>query len=192
MLIEHLIYSTAIAVFIGMLFFRFTGRDSSWIIIIMSFTPDIDFIATILHRFRITVFLDGQAVYHGMFHNIGAMIIFGIIFACIFYSLGVRFFDALFFSVIGFGAHLFEDALVFPSGYAYLWPLSKGYLGLGWLTSSFSEENYKADFFHIANTEVLLIGLLLLLIAVLIRTGLEGSGWIRWYMPGKIYRDYFS
>jgi hypothetical protein len=191
MLIEHLIYSSAIAVLVGMLFFRFTGRDSSWIIILMTYIPDLDFIATILRRFRITIFFEGSPVYHGMFHNIAAMVIFGVIFAFIFYAAGTRFFDALFFSVVGFGAHLFEDALVYPAGYAFLWPLSRTDLGLGWLTVAFNEESYNvnANFFHIANTEVLLIGLTFLLTAIMIRTRLEGSGWIRWYLPEYIYRN---
>jgi hypothetical protein len=194
MLIEHLLYSTAIAIFIGMFFFRYTGRDSSWIIIFMSFIPDLDFIATILRNFGVTVFFEGNAVYHGMFHTVAALVIMGVIFACIFNTFGVRFFDALFFSSIGYGAHLFEDALVYPRGYAFLWPLSHHYMGLGWLTPAFNEESYNAsaDFFHIANTEVLLIGVGLLMIVILIRTRVEGTGWIRWYLPEKIYRYYFS
>jgi hypothetical protein len=189
---EHLVYSAALAILVGMLFFRFTGRDSSWIIILLSFAPDIDFFATILHRFRITVFFEGNAAYHGMFHNIGAMFIFGIIFALVLYAFEVRFFDALFFSLIGFGAHLVEDALVYSEGYAFLWPLSHQTLGLGWITSAASEESYRANFFHIANTDVLFIGVVFLLIAMFIRTRVEGSGWIRWYMPEKIYRTWFA
>ena len=65
-------------------------------------------------------------------------------------------------------------------------------LGLGWLSAAGSEELYHADFFHIANTRVVFIGLALLLFAVLIRTRVEGSGWIHWYMPEKIYRKYFG
>jgi hypothetical protein len=194
MLCEHLLYSAAIAVIVGMLFFRYTGRDSSWIIILMSYIPDLDFIATILHRFGITIFLEGNAVYHGTFHNISAMFFLGVVLACVFYACGIRFFDALFFSLIGFGAHLFEDALVYPAGYMFLWPFSHRDLGLGWLTVAFNEESYNANanFFHIANTEVLLIGLAFLLIAILIRTWFEGSGWIRWYLPEYIYRSYVS
>ena len=46
-----------------------------------------------------------------------------------------------------------------------------------------SEENYVRDFFHIANTEILIIGLLLLLVAVLTRTWHErSSSWLRWYI----------
>ncbi|MDD1685170.1 MAG: hypothetical protein LUQ19_04685, partial [Methanoregula sp.] len=53
------------------------------------------------------------------------------------------------------------------------------------------EENYMADFLRIADTEVLIIGLLLLLLAVLVRTRVEGPGWIRWYMPERVYTALF-
>jgi hypothetical protein len=41
--IEHIIYSAALAVIVGMIFSRYTGRDPSWIIIALAFVPDIDF-----------------------------------------------------------------------------------------------------------------------------------------------------
>jgi hypothetical protein len=73
----------------------------------------------------------------------------------------------------------------------YLWPLSSQKLGLAWLPVG-SEEVYNATFLHIANIEVLVIGLFLLLLAVLVRTRAEGFGWIRWYMPARVYRVLFA
>ena len=53
--------------------------------------------------------------------------------------------------------------------------------------------HYVRDFFHIANTDVLIIGLLLLLGALLIRTLYErSSSWIRWYMPDMIYEKFLE
>jgi hypothetical protein len=92
-----------------------------------------------------------------------------------------------FLSIIGFGAHLFEDALVYNVGYAYLWPFSSEKLGTGLLLNIFSEEYYIGNFFGIANTEVLIISLLFLLVAIVIRTYFEGLTWLRWYMPEKLY-----
>jgi len=40
--IEHIFYSAALAVLIGMIFSRYTGRDPSWIIIAVAFVPDVD------------------------------------------------------------------------------------------------------------------------------------------------------
>lgn len=148
MLAEHIIYSAAIAILVGMLFYRFTGRDSSWIIILCAFAPDIDFIANrVLTRSGFTLLFEGHTISHGVFHNIAIMVIFGILVAFLLHPFGIRFFDAFFFSVIGFGAHLFEDALVYDPGYAFLWPLSSKVLGLRLLPNMINEENYMRDFF---------------------------------------------
>jgi hypothetical protein len=192
MLAEHLLYSTAIAVIAGMLFFHFTGRDASWIIILCTYIPDLDKISDfLLNNIGFTVLFDGHTIHHGTFHTVAAMLLFSVMIAFLLHPLGVRFFDTLLFTIIGFGAHLFEDALVYPSDYMYLWPVSREKLGLAWLPVGGSEESYTADFFHIANTEVLFIGLAFLLIAIIVRTRVEGSGWIRWYLPENLYQKYF-
>jgi membrane-bound metal-dependent hydrolase YbcI (DUF457 family) len=175
MLAEHIIYSAAIAIIAGMVFYRYTGRDPSWIIILCSWAPDIDMITNrVLTRFGFTLLFEGHRITHGDFHNIAAMIIFGIAVAFIVSPLGMKFFDSLVFGIIGFGAHLFEDALVYNPGYKFLWPLSSKVLGFGLLPNMISEENYFSNFFGIANTEVLVIGLMFLLIAIVIRTYFEG------------------
>ena len=192
MLAEHLIYTTAIAVIAGMLAFHYTGRDASWIVILCTYLPDLDKIGdSLLNRIGFTVLFEGHTIHHGTFHTVAAMLIFGVIIAFLLHPFGVRFFDAMIFAIMGFGAHLFEDALVYPSNYMYLWPFSREKLGLAWLPVGGSEESYSANFFHLANTEVLFIGLVFLLIAILVRTRVEGSGWIRWYLPEKVYRKYF-
>jgi len=192
MLAEHLVYSTAIAIVAGMIFFRYTGRDCSWIIVIVAYLPDMDKIAgpILRHFFGITVIF-GYTIHRGVFHTVAAMFLFALIIAVLLHPFGVRYFDAFIFTAIGTGAHLLEDALVYPAGYMYLWPLSRDKAGLAWLSTGLNEENYTATFFHIANTEVLLIGLALLVAAVLIRTRVEGPGWIRWYMPDSVYRKFF-
>jgi len=193
MLAEHLVYNAALAIFAGMLFFRFCGRDSSWIIIVITYLPDLDKIAgRVLRYLGFTVLFEGHAIQHGTFHTIAAMLVFGIIIAFLLHAFGIRFFDAFFFTVIGFGAHLFEDALVYPADYSYLWPLSHQKMGLAWLPTGISEETYTANFFHIANAEVLMIGIVLLTGAILLRTWYEGPGWIHWYMPEKVYRKIFT
>jgi len=116
MLAEHIFYSGAIAILVGMLFYRFAGRDHSWIIIVCAWAPDIDLISnTILKRFGFTLLYEGQPISHGVFHNLVIMIIFSVLVAFLLHPLGIKFFDSLFFSVIGFSAHLVEDALVFKA-----------------------------------------------------------------------------
>ena len=171
MLSEHIIYSGAIAILIGMVFYQYTGRDSSWIIVLCAWAPDLD------------LFL-----HHGAFHNIACMIIFGVILALILKSFGIKFFDAFFFSVIGFGVHLLEDAMVFDVAYPFLWPFSTNNHGLELFPDVISSRgHYIANFFRIANTEILIAGFLFLLLAIIIRTYFEGPTWIRWYMPENLY-----
>jgi membrane-bound metal-dependent hydrolase YbcI (DUF457 family) len=193
MIAEHIVYSAALAILVGMVFYKYTGRDSSWIIIICALAPDLDELANpVLRRFGIRLLLDGSSIQHGTFHNIGFMVIFGVVVAFLLHPTGIKFFDSLFFSMIGFGAHLFEDALVYKSGYMFLWPFSSQILGIGLLPNALNEENYVKDFFGIANTEVLIIGVLLFLVAFLIRTYSAGSlSWLKWYMPDTMYEKFF-
>jgi hypothetical protein len=188
MLAEHLIYSAALAILVGMIFLKYTGRDNSWIIILVAFAPDIDFIANqILTQFGFTLLFEGHTLYHGVFHNVAMMVIFGILMAFFLHPFGIKFFDGLFFSIIGFGAHLLGDALVYDPGYKFLWPFSSKVLGLALLPNVMSEGYYYRDFFAIADTDVMLIGMVILLAAILIRTYSEGTSWIRWYMPLFLY-----
>jgi magnesium-transporting ATPase (P-type) len=193
MIIEHLFYSMAIAIIVGMFYYRYTGRDHSWIIIICAWIPDFDLIAkSVLNKFGFIVLFEGQPIHHGTFHTIAMMVIFAILMAFLLHPFGIRFVDSLFFATIGFGAHLFEDALVYKVGYMFLWPFSSEILGLGLFPNAINEENYIKDFFRVANTEVLIIGILFLIVAMLIRTYVEGTTWIRWYMPESIYLKIFG
>jgi membrane-bound metal-dependent hydrolase YbcI (DUF457 family) len=194
MFLEHIIYSTALAILIGMVFYKYTGRDSSWIIIPCSLLPDLDVVTNpVLRSLGIRLLLDGSSIHHGTFHNIAFMMLFGIAVAFLLNPLGIRFFDSLFFAMVGFGAHLLEDWLVYDPGYMFLWPFSSKILGFGLLPDIMNEENYVKDFFRIANTEVLLLGLALLLLAIIIRTYYErSSSWIRWYMPDSVYKRFFQ
>jgi hypothetical protein len=193
MLAEHFVYTAAIAIIAGMLSLRYTGRDCSWIVILVSYAPDLDKVLDpVLTRIGFEVLFEGIHIHHGTFHTVAAMIVFGIAIAFLLHPFGIRFFDAFIFTLIGFGAHLFEDALVYPANYMYFWPFSREKFGLAWLPSAPFEETYNANFLHIANTEVLFIGLVLLLLVVLVRTVAEGPGWIRWYMPARVFEALFT
>ncbi len=176
-----------------MLYYKYTGRDHSWIIIICAWIPDFDIIAkSVLNKLGFVVLFEGEPIHHGTFHTVAMMVIFAILMAFLLHPFGIRFVDSLFFSTIGFGAHLFEDALVYKVGYMYLWPFSSQILGLGLLPNIINEENYLKDFFRVANTEVLIIGILVLIVAMIIRTYVEGTTWIRWYMPESIYKKFLD
>lgn len=73
MLLEHLINSTAIAMIAGMLHYRYSSKDYSWIII-SAFVPDIDLIAEwVFKQLDMNVLIFGNPIKHGDFHNIAAL-----------------------------------------------------------------------------------------------------------------------
>ncbi len=124
MLFEHWIYSTAIAIIVGMIYYRYTVRDYSWIIIVSAYVPDFDIIANaVFKKFGITVLIYGHPIKHGDFHNIAMLLFFAVSIALLLQTIGIRLIDSFIFAAIGFGAHLFEDALVFDPGYSFFWPI---------------------------------------------------------------------
>lgn len=162
--IEHLIYSAAVAVIAGLCFSRFTGRDPSWIIIAVAFIPDLDFL-----------------VYHGGFHNIVAWIALSLVVAAAASTIRIPMEDAFICAAIGIWAHFFEDGLTGSPGYMIFWPVKLQRYGMDIFTKS-------RDLFGIANSEALLIGIILLTGAICLRTLIEGKGWWKIFLQGGICR----
>lgn len=172
MLFEHLIYSTAIAIIAGMIHFKLTGRDYSWIIIASAYAPDLDIIAdTLLNKLGISLLMDGSPIKHGDFHNIIMLLLFAIFVSLILQAKGYRFAEAFTFACIGFGAHMFEDGLVHNPGYPFLRPLSEHIFGMGIF-------DYKPDLYLFADTRVLIFGLIAVMLSTAIRIAYEGREWI--------------
>jgi hypothetical protein len=162
MLIEHLIYSFAIAILFGMVYRGFTGRELSWIIVLSAFIPDVDIIFALIF---------GRHFAHGDFHNIVFLLLYALSMAFLLNQIGFKFADVFIFSAIGFGAHLIEDALVFSDGesYSYLWPLTSRRYGFG---------HYYPNFYYIADAEVLKWAFIFLGIAIVLRTLYERKNWL--------------
>jgi membrane-bound metal-dependent hydrolase YbcI (DUF457 family) len=172
-LIEHLIYSAALAVIVGMIYSRYTGRDPSWIIIAVAFVPDIDFVIEWIRAGAGTTF--PLAISHGDLHNVLFLMDFSLLCAAVLYLFGLRFMDAFTCSALGIAAHIFEDALVYKYAYAFFWPYWPKILGIGIMEET-------RDIFGIASSTVLLTGVILLTGAVLVRTRIEGTGWWRIFL----------
>ncbi|HYN44810.1 MAG TPA: metal-dependent hydrolase [Candidatus Limnocylindrales bacterium] len=170
MLFEHLIYSTAIAIIAGMLWFKLTGRDPSWIIIVSAFAPDFDIVAGELLK-KLDLNILTAPIKHGDFHNIAFLLLFACAVALVLRFAGMRFADSFTFAGIGFGAHMFEDALIANPAYAFFWPLSTQKFGIGLF-------DYMPDLF-IADSSVLLTGLFAVICFASIRAVYEGNGWIK-------------
>ena len=175
MFFEHLIYSAALAVIVGMIFSRYYGRDPSWIIIAIAFVPDIDVVLQGLHRVTRRVFT--VTIQHGDMHNILLLIGFSVLFALVLHLFGIRFTDGLICSAVGIAAHFIEDALVYNPAYTFFWPITRQTFGLGIMEET-------RNIFGIANATVLLIGIILLAGAVLLRTLIEGRGWWQVFLKG--------
>ncbi|MFH0904003.1 MAG: metal-dependent hydrolase [Methanobacteriota archaeon] len=123
MLFEHLIYSTAITIIAGMVYYKYTGRDPSWIIIASAFAPDFDiFAGALFKKLDMIILLNGAPIRHGDFHNIAFLLLFACAAALVLRVAGMRLGDLFLFAGIGFGAHMFEDTRLFKHGYRYLWP----------------------------------------------------------------------
>ena len=99
MLFEHWIYSLAIAIIAGMIHFKRTGRDYSWIIIASAYAPDFDIVAGyILKQFDIGVLINGIPLKHGDFHNIVVLLIFAGIVGLLLKTAGMKFRDSFIFA----------------------------------------------------------------------------------------------
>jgi hypothetical protein len=112
-LFEHLIYSTAIAIIAGMLWFKRTGRDPSWIIIASAYAPDFDsFSGELFKKLDMNILINGASIKHGDFHNIAFLLLFASVVALVLRLAGMRFGDSFLFAEIGFGAHMHDDQLL--------------------------------------------------------------------------------
>jgi hypothetical protein len=170
MLSEHLVYSLAIGLAFGAVYQRLTGRNYWWIILASAFIPDLDLIAdAALTKLGITVLVFGTPIAHGHFHNILVMLFYAIAMAFLLHPLGIRLMDSFIFALVGFAAHMFEDALIANPAYPFLYPLTTHRFGIGFF-------NYRADILGIADKEVLISGIALL-IMIMVSLLLMSSRW---------------
>jgi len=89
MLLEHLVYSTAIAIVLGTLYRRYTGRDHAWIVAASAYMPDLDIVADgLLKQLGITVMVHGSPIRHGYFHNVAVMLAYAVFVALLLHPAG--------------------------------------------------------------------------------------------------------
>jgi len=124
-LFEHLIYSTAIAIIAGMLWYKRTGRDPSWIIIASAFAPDFDIVeGELIKKLDLNNLISTPTV-HGDFHNIAFMLLFATAAALVLRLAGMRFWDSFLFAGFMEGAQDFREELIANPAYRYCWPMTK-------------------------------------------------------------------
>jgi hypothetical protein len=177
MYLEHIFYSAAIAVFIGLIAWKWKKPDYSWIIIAVVYLPDIDVIFRIFSRIMFKMWMVPISGYyflinlHGTFHTLAALIVFALLGSLFFTLFNIRPMQGFIYTALGLGAHFFEDALVYSPGYPFLWPLYSGNLGWGILPTAL-------NWFGIANAETLIVGILFLIAAIAIRIYIQGIDWL--------------
>jgi len=172
--IEHIIYSTAVAILFGLFYRYLTGRELSWIIILSAFAPDLDALPCRLNIMMMKLAGEDHQISrifitHGDFHNSAVLILYAILAAVLLYPLGFKFIDVFVFSAIGFWAHLLKDSLVFSNAYGLLWNLAPFKFGTG---------VYNKNFYSIADKDVLIWGFVFLGIAITLRTICERKNWL--------------
>lgn len=173
MIFEHWIYSIAIAIIAGMIHFKRTGRDYSWIIIASAYAPDFDIAADVVfNKLAMPILFDGHPIQHGDFHNITVLLIYAVLVTLVLQLIRYKPLDTFVFASIGFGAHILQDALVYNPSYPLWWPLSDEKLSIGLI-------EYSRDFYNIADSRVLLAGLTAVILCGSIRAAYQGNGWIK-------------
>ncbi len=191
MFTEHVIYNLAIAIVLTFFVLREFAGWGSLIIVVSGCIPDIDGIFDLLQNHL--VFTSGQLLprmteHSRDFHNLGALVVYAVLAGIILtWVFRLKFPLVALFAGIGYGAHLFEDALVYNPSSAVFWPISSVPAGIG----IFSD--YSRNFLGIANTEVLLIGMVLLTVVVFVSLTRRKTTWAEINgSPKQVYTLFLS
>jgi membrane-bound metal-dependent hydrolase YbcI (DUF457 family) len=183
MFAEHVIYNLALAIVLTFFVQREFAGWGTLIIVISGCVPDIDGIFDLVQNHL--VYTTGQLLprmteHSRDFHSLGALVVYAVLAGIFFmYVFRLKFSAVALFAGIGYGAHIFEDALVYNPSSAIFWPISPDPAGIG----VFSD--YSRNFLGIANTEVLIIGLALLTGAVLVSVFFRKTAWVEITGPSE-------
>lgn len=174
MYLEHLVFTFALAILVGMVYNRITGRDPTWVIVFGTILPDVDSLIQ-----YILFYLTGNFyIIHGDFHTLGALIVVPCIFAVILTRFNVRFFDGYICLAIGFIAHIVEDLSVY-NGYTYKLLLPYSYQ----VFNTFGFVNsYRPNILGLFMGSVTTLGLFLVAVAIFTRYCIDGDAWINKYI----------
>lgn len=164
MMAEHILYTLAIVIIIGIYFNRLTNRQYHWwILVLVSFIPDIDH----LHHFPFYLNLThvdshinniAPWIEIGDMHNIFWLLITTLIIAGILTKVKIPFYEGAMYCMAGYGIHLIEDFVSYPPVYTMLYPVWKYPVGINLIPET--------NNLGIAGTEVLNVGIILLVLSI--------------------------
>lgn len=162
MFLEHIVITLGIALWCSFFLYRridlFTG-----LIVMGACLPDIDGIIDVI-RYPLdfsNALLPSLTAHNRYFHSVVGLLLFALLMGIALTRFGVSFSISALATGIGFSSHLLEDALVYNPAATFFWPLSSERIGIGIV------DQYYRDFLGVANTMVLTLGLLFVLIAIL-------------------------
>jgi len=191
MYIEHGIWTLAICVLVGMIYAKYPiNRNPTWIVLFAVLLPDTDFffqtVMTELFPYKTFTYL-----IHGGFHNVLMLVLFSFSIGWLIWkTTKIAFKDATVCVMIGFIAHLLEDALVNGVVYYFYRPFSEQ----GWYQGFIIHPSNDVVFANnvIASTNIIIIGLFLITITILIRSLFQGDAWLEKYNFVPLLKRYID
>jgi membrane-bound metal-dependent hydrolase YbcI (DUF457 family) len=181
LILEHGIFTAALAIIVAMVYEQYTKKNNSFLIAsIIWFSmciPDTDYIISVV----VTAVSGSPYLFeHGDFHNIfclvGFTVIGGLWVSKKYQDVALR--TAMACVSIGFFSHLVEDALVYTQAYPFFAPFSGVVFETGWMNASRDIMIYGI---HFGSKKVYAIGFVLLASAVMARYAVQGSDWLYQY-----------
>ena len=177
MIIEHLFYTGALALVVGLvLTLRGIPRERAYILIVMgaSLFPDITWpLFEAAARGWATIAFMALVPDQVALHNLAGLVVFTLVATLLATPFHLRSRYVALCCALGYGSHLLEDGLTHTTRYFLVWPLSTQHVGIPLFVP------YIPDLFGIAEARVLAVGLVLLGLAVAVRTAIQGRGWWR-------------
>lgn len=164
----------AFAIVLGMIYERYTDVNPAWIIVLVAFLPDIDYV---VREFLEVIFPARQAlIQHGDFHNIIMLLFFTVFIGYLLSKITkVQLDDAMLCVFIGVLLHFLCDAFVYTISYPFFAPFSVTYAEVGIFIA---KENVKIGTFPIVSTNIFVSGIIVLAFAIAIRIYIQGIGWL--------------
>jgi membrane-bound metal-dependent hydrolase YbcI (DUF457 family) len=180
MYLEHGIWTLALCVIVGMFYKKYPlDRNPTWIILFAVLLPDTDFF---FQTIMTEVFPYKTATYlvHGGFHNVLMLLLFSFSIGWLIWkTTKIAFKDATVCVAIGFIAHLLEDALVNGVVYHFYRPFSERGWYQGFIIPPLDDVVFANNV--IGSTNILVIGLSLLIVTIIIRSLFQGDAWLDKY-----------
>jgi len=176
MIIEHFLYNISIAIVVGILYNHYYHRNPTWIIIVASLLPDIDyFLQKICYLYSdICGYISPIMITHGNFHNIIAIIGLSVFFAILIKIIcNERFVDAVACLMVGCTAHLVEDICVYNHIYFILVPISD----ISFRSLDIMHES-RDMMFGMGDWNIFIIGICLIIYLIIVKCAIEGTEWI--------------